>query len=61
MPDWVTDKQKRIETIRAAKAALEADAKAAAAEEARHRAEIEDKRKAEGRKKNGRAPAPEDM
>lgn len=58
MPDWVTDKQKRIETIRAAKAALEADAKAAAAEEARHRAEIEDKRKAEGRKKNGRAPAP---
>src|SRR3954466_13822710 len=32
MPDWVTDKQKRIETIRAA-----------AAEEARHRAEIEDK------------------
>src|SRR3954466_11699439 len=58
MPDWVTDKQRRIETIRAAKAALEADAKAAAAEEARHRAEIEDKRKAEGRKKNGRAPAP---
>src|SRR5215210_2665750 len=56
MPDWVTDKQKRIDTIRAAKAALEADAKAAAAEEARHRAEIEDKRKAEGRKKNGRAP-----
>src|SRR5215207_6544589 len=32
MPDWVTDKQKRIETIRAAKAALEADAKAAAAQ-----------------------------
>src|SRR4051812_2961824 len=59
MPDWVTDKQNRIETIRAAKAALEADAKAAAAEEARHRAEIEDKRKAEGRKNNGRAPAPQ--
>jgi len=58
MPEWVTDKQKRIETIRAAKAALEAEAKAAAAEEARHRAEIEDKREAEGRKKNGRTPAP---
>jgi len=56
MPEWVTDKQKRVETIRAAKAALEAEAKAAAAEEARHRAEIEDERKAEGRKKNGRTP-----
>src|SRR5215203_2674554 len=44
--------------LSAAEAALEADAKAAAAEEARHRAAIEDKRKAEGRKKNGRAPAP---
>jgi transposase len=40
------------------KAALEAEAKAAAAEEARHRAEIEDERKEEGRKKNGRTPAP---
>src|SRR5215218_9472566 len=57
MPDWVTDKQKRIETIRAAKAALEAEAKAAAAKEARRRAEIEDKRKAEGGRKNGRTPA----
>ena len=28
MPDWVADKQKRVEVIRAAKAALEADAKA---------------------------------
>src|SRR5215218_10105455 len=57
MPDWVTDKQKRMETIRAAKAALEAEAKAAAAKEARRRAEIEDKRKAEGGRKNGRTPA----
>src|SRR5215203_4228763 len=61
MPTMTSCTATRIETIRAAKAALEADAKAAAAEEARHRAEraeIEDKRKAEGRKKNGRAPAP---
>src|SRR5215208_447406 len=61
LPDWVADNQKRLEKIRQAKAELEAETKAAAEEEARHRAEraeIEDKRKAEGRKKNGRAPAP---
>ncbi len=32
MPDWAADKQKRLEKIRAAKAALEAEAKAAATE-----------------------------
>jgi transposase len=32
MPDWVADKQKRLEKIREAKAALEAEAKAAAEE-----------------------------
>ena len=32
MPDWVADKQKRLEKIRAAKAELEAEAKAAAEE-----------------------------
>jgi len=58
MPDWIADKQKRIEKIRAAKAELEAEAKAAAAEEARRREEAEQKRIAEGRKKNGRTPAP---
>ena len=58
MPDWVADKQKRLEKIRAAKAELEAEAKAAAEEETRRREEAEHKRIAEGRKKNGRTPAP---
>jgi hypothetical protein len=58
MPDWVADKQKRLEKIRAAKAELEAEAKAAAEEEARRRAAAEEKRIAEGRKKNGKTPAP---
>ena len=57
MPDWVADKEKRLAKIRAAQAALEAEAKAAAEEETRRRAEAEDKRLAEGRKKNGRTPA----
>jgi transposase len=58
MPDWVADKQKRLEKIREAKAALEAQTKAAAAEETRRRAEAEAKRKAEGRKRSGKPPAP---
>jgi len=58
MPDWVADKQKRLVRIRAAKAELEAEAKAAAAEEMRRREHAEKERLAEGRKKNGRTPAP---
>ena len=58
MPDWVADKEKRLAKIRAAKAELEAEAKAAAAEETRRRAETEEKRISEGRKKNGKTPAP---
>jgi len=58
MPAWVADKQTRLEKIRRAKAELEAEAKAAADEEIRRRAEAEAQRKAEGRKKNGRTPAP---
>jgi transposase len=58
MPDWVADKQKRLEKIRKAKAELEAEAKAAAEEEMRRREQAEEQRKAEGRKKSGRAPAP---
>jgi len=58
MPDWVADKQKRLEKIREAKADLEAEAKAAAEEEERRRAATEKKRIAQGRKKNGRPPAP---
>jgi len=58
MPDWVSDKQKRLEKIGAAKAELEAEAKDAAEEEERRRAEAEERRQAEGRKKSGKAPAP---
>lgn len=58
MPDWVADKQQRLEKIRQAKAELEAEAKTAAEEEERRRAAADEKRIAEGRKKNGRTPAP---
>ena len=58
MPAWISDKQQRLEKIRAAKAELEAEAKAAAEEEERRQQETEQKRIAEGRKKSGRTPAP---
>ena len=58
MPDWVADKQKRLEKICQAKAELEAEAKAAAEAEMHRREEAEVQRKAEGRKKSGRTPAP---
>jgi len=58
LPDWVRDKQKRIEKIREAKAALEAEARAAAEEKARAAAEAEAKRAAAGRKRPGKKPAP---
>jgi transposase len=58
MPDWVADKQKRLEKIREAKAALEAEARAAAEEAARRREQAEQKRIAEGRKKSGKRPSP---
>jgi hypothetical protein len=54
MPDWVADKQKRLEKIREAKAALEAEAKAAA--EAESQARAEERRVAEGGKKSGKTP-----
>jgi len=60
MPTWVADKKQRLAKLRAAKAALEAEAKAAAEEETRRQAAAETKRLAEGRKKNGRTPAPPD-
>ena len=56
MPDWVADKKKRADKIRAAQAELEAEAKAAAAAKVKARAEAEAKRKAEGRKKPGKKP-----
>jgi transposase len=58
MPDWVADKQRRLEKIREAKAALEAEAKAAAEAESKARTEAEDKRQAEGRRKTGKPPTP---
>jgi transposase len=58
MPDWVADKQKRLQKIRAAKAELEAEAKAAAEAEMRRREQAEAERKAAGRKKSGKTPAP---
>jgi hypothetical protein len=58
LPDWVADKQKRLEKIRQAKAALEAEAKAAAEEEERRRQQAEEARTAQGRKKSGKTPAP---
>jgi transposase len=51
LPEWVTDKQKRIEKVRAARAELEAEAKAAAEEERGIKAEAEAQRVAAGRKK----------
>jgi transposase len=51
LPKWVADKRKRIEKMRAAKAELEAEARAAAQEERRIKAETEEQRIAEGRKK----------
>jgi transposase len=58
MPAWVADKQKRLEKIRQARAELEAEARAAAEEEQRRRDQAEAQRVAQGRKKNGRTPAP---
>ena len=58
LPDWVADKQRRLEKIREAKAALEAEAKAAAEAEEQRRMKAEERRKAEGRKKSGKTPAP---
>jgi len=58
MPDWVADKRRRAEAIRAAKSALEAEAKAAAETKVKEKAAAEEKRQAEGRKKPGRKAAP---
>ena len=58
LPDWVADKQKRLEKIRQAKAELEAEARAVADEERQRRQEAEEQRQAAGRKKSGKAAAP---
>ena len=58
LPDWVADKQKRLEKIRQAKAELEAEARAAADEERRRRQKAEEERQAAGRRKSGKPAAP---
>jgi transposase len=58
LPDWVADKQKRLEKIGEAKLALEAEAKAAAEAQSKARAEAEDQRRTAGGKKTGKPPAP---
>ena len=58
LPDWVADKQKRLEKIGQAKAELEAEAQAAAEEERRRRQKAEEERQAAGRKKSGKPAAP---
>jgi transposase len=58
LPDWVADKQKRLEKIRQAKAELEAEAKAAAEEERRRRQKADEERQAAGRTRSGPPPAP---
>ena len=58
MPDWASDKAKRLAKIQQAMAALEADAKLAAEEERRIEAEKQQQRNAEGRKKPGKPAAP---
>ena len=58
MPDWASDKAKRLAKIQEAMAALKADAKLAAEEERRIEAEKQQQRNAEGRKKPGKPAAP---
>ena len=58
LPAWVADKQKRLIRIREARAALEAEARAAAEEKARVEAAAEEKRRSEGRKKPGKKAKP---
>jgi transposase len=58
MPDWVSDKRKRLDKIARAKAELEAEAKAAAEAEMEARAAAQERRRAQGRKKPGKPAAP---
>src|SRR5881396_836267 len=58
MPDWASDKEKRLAKIQEAMAALEADAKLAAEEERRIEAEKQQQRNAAGHKKPGKPAAP---
>jgi transposase len=59
LPAWVADKQQRLSKIRAAKAALEAEAEAAAEEKAKAEAAADARRRAEGRQKPGKKAKPQ--
>ena len=58
MPDWISEKQKRLAKIREAKEALEAQAAAAAAAKAEAERAAEEKCRAKSRKRPGRRPRP---
>jgi transposase len=58
LPAWVADKQRRLEKIREAKAALEAEARAAADEKERAAAAAAAEQQAAGRKKPGKKVRP---
>jgi hypothetical protein len=58
MPDWIADKVKRLEKIRAAKAALEADARAKAQAASKHGDDGEGPTGDGGEAKPGRKPKP---
>src|SRR5258708_13939696 len=58
LPDWASDKQKRLAKIQQAMAALEADARLAAEEERRIEAEKQQQRQAECPNNPGKPPAP---
>lgn len=58
MPDWVADKEKQLAKVRAARAALEAQAKAAAPERMRRPEQTEAQRQKDGGRRTGEPPAP---
>ena len=58
LPDELKRREERLVKIREAKARLEAQARAVAEEEQRRRDEKQGKRSAEGRKRQGKEPAP---
>jgi hypothetical protein len=58
LPAWVADKQQRLSKIRAAKAALEAEAEAAAEQKAKAEAAADARRRAERRQKPGKKAKP---
>jgi transposase len=60
LPDELKRRQGRLAKIQEAKARLEAEASAQAAEEQRRRGEEQAKREAEGRRRRGKEPAPID-